>query len=180
MTFPEQSVDKEFKQFLMEKGNVFIFNNVLRGVPDGEVRELALENTASDDGNEVDPRYLIVEKFEAAVEGQSTIENIDASIDSEGTVLSVNNLNTGSSNGNDISRVLSGPGYTVNESFGEQLVGISAGRNSAGGDEKGHAAIIAPGDAIVGKLTNESGSSEDVGIRVVYYEVPERLMEEQP
>jgi len=180
MTFPQQAIDKSFKQFLMEKGSVFVFNNVLRDVPDGDVRELALDNTAPDDGNVEEPRYLIVEKFEATVEGKSIIENIDASIDSEGTVLSVDNLNTGSPNGNDISRVLSEPDYSVNDSFGEQIIGVRSGRNSAGGDEQGHAAIIAPGDAIVGKLTNESGNSEDVSIRVVWYEVPERLMQPQP
>jgi len=175
-------VQKSLSKYSVETGDAFVFNKLVRGVGDDETIIFSLENTVSRPFDNSDTSHIIIDELTVKSEGKTVIENIrNPSIDSDGVVEDVFNLSTNFSN-NTIAELQSEPVLSGGDRLGQQLVGSGStpGSSTGGSGEGVPSFFIGPGGVLAGEITNESGGDEDVAVRVVWHEVSENLVEEQP
>lgn len=179
MVFNTHTLSKDVEKFFMERGDFFIYNQLIEGVGDGSTLDFLIRNTASGGEADSEKSFIVIESLVVSSEGKTVVENIkNVSIDSAGSVKDLNNAHTGFTN-DSIAEIQEAPSFSGGDSLGKQLLGSASGPSRVGGKDGGVPSfILHPGGNLAGRITNESGQVEDLSIRVVWYEVPKSLLEE--
>jgi len=180
MVFTEKHLVKPMAMHMMERGQRFSYNQLIRDVGSGETLSFLIRNTVSNVSDSSETSYIVITALEVSTEGKTIVENIrNVSIDSDGDVKDLHNDHTGYSN-DTIAEIQEAPTFSGGDRLGKQLVGSNLGSAKVGGsDGSGFSAfILHPGGNVAGEITNEADGQGDLSISVEWYEVPKNLLQE--